>query len=149
MCKGNCECVRPGAPLGRAEQWQGNESQTCHWPENGSSVAFVWSLSSVPKVLSLLSCLLPCLGMKGRAGDGSDSLTRTLSCYSFVSVGELGYRKALLGRSFCLLMTEHGCPVFWLVAGWLHWQMLQWFFWHYSVVLTVQTGNSSFSICTC
>lgn len=133
-----------GACLGRAER------------VSNLSLPRAWFLCCFPVSfeLSTKGTLTPTLiiGLFGYGGKGRR--TQQLSCLHPVLLviclrGGIWYRKALLAHSFCLLMTDDGCPVFWLVVGWLRWQMLQWFFWQYSVVLTVQTGNSSFSICTC
>lgn len=137
-------CKQCGALLRRAE-WISNLSLPRGWFLCCCQVALELSARGAftPKLISGLLCY-----------EGRDKRSQQLSCLHPVLLviclqGGIWNRKVWLGHSFCLLMTDHGCPVLWLVVGWLRWQMLQWFFWQYSVVLTVQTGNSSFSICTC
>lgn len=56
--------------------------------------------------------------------EGKGRRPQQLSCLHPVLLviclhGGIWYSKALLGHSFCLLMTDHGCPVFWLVVGYV------------------------------
>lgn len=140
---------RRGSPVETAQWWQWNL-----WGEqNGGRMWFLCCLRESFEP-STKGSFTPEGIIRFFGYEGEGRWTQPLFCLHPVLLvvclwGGICCRTALLGRSFCLWMTDDGCPVCWLVVGWLRWQMLQWFFWQYSVVLTVQTGNPSFSICTC